>query len=119
MMTIRKNLPALVAMLLAAVAVPAVGQIVQTEYGVEASADGMLMPSSASGSIVLTCETCQQQAFRLSDETVYLIGAEQVSFTTFAAYIRGTSRHVGLFVKLDEPVVKRIVVAPGITPARQ
>jgi hypothetical protein len=118
-MTIRKNLPALVAMLIAAIAVPAVAQVVSTEHGIEASADGMLMPSSAAGSIVLTCETCKQRSYRLSDETVYLIGSEKVSFTTFAAYIRGTSRSVGLFIKLNEPVVTRIVAVSSNTPVRQ
>jgi hypothetical protein len=110
-MSIRKNLLALVAIVMGAATVPAVGQIVSLESGIEASADGMLMPSSAIGSILLTCDTCGQRSFRLTSETIYLIGQEKVSFADFSAHVRGTSYNVTIFIKTDEPVVRRIRAA--------
>lgn len=118
-MSIRKNLLALVAIVIAAATVPAVGQIVSLEAAIEASADGISMPSSPTGSVLLTCDTCNQRSVRLTSQTVYLVNQEKVSFTDFSARIRGTSYNVTIFIEINEPVVRRIRASVPVAAARR
>jgi hypothetical protein len=126
MMIMRKNLLAL----LAAVALGAVTvaqaevPVVSVDYGIETSTDVMLMPSSNLGSVVLRCDACVSKSFRLTGQTLYLVGTRPVTFAELGANLRaGGARSVMLFVNPDGSEVTRIVApaAPvqSVRPVRK
>jgi hypothetical protein len=113
-MTIRSNLLVLLAAaaIFASVAVRAESSVVSIEHGIEASTDTLLMPSSTSGSVTLTCATCNAKSWRLTNQTKLLIGERAVTLQEFTSYIQGTKYNATIFVAVGEPVVTRIRVSP-------
>ena len=118
-MTIRTDLLALIATVALGIctAVQAEDRVVPVDYGIETNTEWLLMPSSASGSITMTCPECKAQSYRLTNETVFLIGRQTVSFQEFSAYVRGQKLGAMLFVGVNDPVVKRVRVSPPSTPS--
>src|SRR5262249_34342566 len=84
-MTIRSNLLVLLASaaIFASVAVRAESSVVSIEHGFEASSGTLLMPSSTSGSVTLTCATCNAKSWRLTNQTKFLIGERAVTLQEF------------------------------------
>src|SRR5688572_23895972 len=118
-MTVRTNLLALIATVAlgTATAVQAGDTIVSIDHGIETNTESLLMPSSASGSITMTCQDCNARSYQLTNETIFLIGRQTVSFQEFSAYVRGQKLGAMLFVGVNEPVVKRVRVSAPSTPS--
>lgn len=101
-----------VALLCAVAAVRANGPITPVDYGIETSSTTVLMPSSTTGSVVLTCDSCNNMSFQLTGSTRYMIGTSAATFAEFATTLRGTSaRNVMVFVKPDKTVTRMTVSA--------
>ena len=82
------------------------------EYGIEANTSWVLLPSSSSGSLVLTCDDCNQESFRLTNNTIYQVGNSSVSFAEFVASARvGSARQLMVFVYPDRTVHRMSVSA--------
>jgi hypothetical protein len=118
-MTIRTDLLALIATfaLGIATAVQAEERIVPVDHGIETNTEWLLMPSSASGSITMTCPDCKAQSYRLTNETVFRIGRQTVSFQEFSTYVRGQKLGAMLFVGANDSVVTRVHVSSPSTPS--
>ncbi|MEJ0036913.1 MAG: hypothetical protein WDO68_12650 [Gammaproteobacteria bacterium] len=98
------------ATLLCGAAAQAAGPITPVDFGIEASTDKVLMPSSSIGSVVLTCDTCNARSYRLTSGTLYKIGNSSASFAEFAANVRGApARNLMVFVKPDKTVTRMTV----------
>jgi hypothetical protein len=97
---------------LACAAVSQAGEITPVDFGIEANTSGVLMPSSSQGSVVLTCDDCNQQSFHLTNDTLYKVGNSSVTFAEFIASVKvGPPRNLMVFVKPDKTVTRMSVSA--------
>ncbi len=84
---------------------------ISVEYGVEADTSSVLLPASALGSVVLTCENCKERSYPLTSATVYQLGQAAVSYAQFAAYVHTATGPLTIFIKPDSSAVTRIVMS--------
>jgi hypothetical protein len=81
-----------------------------SEYGIEASTEGAILPSSASGTLVNTCATCRVPAsFQLTADTAYFIGPQAVTFAQFAAYAKSGTHGLMIFVQTNGTAITNVV----------
>jgi hypothetical protein len=112
MMITRNKVFALFASVLLCAAVVQAGEITPVDFGIEANTAWVLMPSSTQGSIVLTCDDCNQQSFQLTNQTLYKVGNSPVSFAEFIVSVRaGSARNLMVFVATDNRTVTRMIVS--------
>jgi hypothetical protein len=113
-MDMRKHMLALFASL--AIGVLAVAHatvpVVSVDYGIEGSTDTTLLPTSTSGSVVLTCADCGSRSYQVTDATTFFVGTAPVSLAQLLAFAKtGGPHNLTVFIKPKAPVVTRIVIA--------
>jgi hypothetical protein len=87
-------------------------KVMSLELGIEASTDTTTLPASNTGTVVLTCATCQARSYPVTPQTTYFIGANSVTLAKLNTFVSTNStRFLMIFVKPDESAVTRIVVA--------
>lgn len=81
-----------------------------SEYGIEASTEGTILPSSVSGTLVNTCATCRAPtSYHLTAATTYFVGRQAVTFAQFADYAKSGTHGLMIFVQTNGPAITNVV----------
>lgn len=84
-------------------------QMVALEDAQEANASDVMLPATYVGTIFFKhCEKCNQPPLQLSDETKFLIDAQQVPFETFKNAVEKKHRIYTIFYKPTTREVTRL-----------
>lgn len=101
----------LVTLLMASWADAAPGMKVR-EQAIETSTRETSLPGTQDGSmIVKTCASCAPLVLRLTPQSRYRVGRDEVSFTEFAAELNGASRDLYVFYDATTRTITRLVTS--------
>lgn len=82
-------------------------------HGIEATTDGVLLPSGDTGKVLFkSCATCPQSKLEIGRQTEFFVGADAVDFGTLKRFLSsGGPYFMMLYHRPGEAVLSRIVVA--------
>jgi len=82
------------------------------EMGIEASTDGVSLPSSMPGPLVFSgCATCNRTALRVTPATTLMLGSRTLTYAELTRVAHSGSHFMMIYYKPGSPDITRIVVS--------
>jgi hypothetical protein len=88
-------------------------RIVSKMHGIEATTDGVLLPSGDTGRVLFkSCVACPQSSLEVGRQTEFFVGSDAVDFATLKRFVgSGGPYFMMLYHEPGQTVFSRIVVA--------
>lgn len=88
-------------------------RVIPVTNGIEATTDGVLLPSGDTGKVLFkSCPACPQSKLEIGRQTEFFVGTDAVDFATLKRFVSsGGPYFMMLYHKPGESVFSRIVVA--------